>query len=483
MVGLRWAHRLVGIVSVAFLARLLAPEDFGLVALATATIAFLDLFGQTQVDVALIRNHDVSRELYDSAWTMDILRAAAVAVVIAAIALPAAAWFSEPRLERVLYAVAVIQLVVSFQNIGTVQFRKHLHFQRDFLFEFSSRIAGTVLTIAAAYVLRDYWALVVGIALQGCSRLAMSYALSDYRPRLCVARLREIFGFSKWMIVQNLTYGLREQAPVFAVSRLLNVEALGLFNVAKEVSAFVTTELRAPVRRALYPGFARMSLENGALKAGAIDAFAILLFLSLPISTGLYVVADLIIPVLLGPRWLPAVPLLQILAIVGIIQSFGINTHLVLNRLGRPKVNALAGAVFLTFFAPALFWATATHGTQGAAWAIVAGSALLTLTEYVIMNRVLGIRAGELVVHAWRPVISAACMVIMLDFARSSVAGPLDGRIAPVVLLAGMVALGAVVYGATAWIAWRLSGAGPGAERHVLSTLGRIVPARWLLGA
>src|SRR6185295_2769605 len=196
---------------------------------------------------------------------------------------------------------------------------KDLRFNREFLFEFSNRVAGAVVTTVSAYILRNHLALVAGIAFQSVSRVVLSYVLSNYRPRLSSKRFREIFHFSKWIAVQNFSYGLREQAPVFAVSRLLNVQSVGLFGAAKEISGLVTAELRAPVRRALYPGFARLSLESGALKAGYLNAFSILLLLSLPISTGVFAVADLIVDVVLGPQWLSAVPVLKVLALLGIV--------------------------------------------------------------------------------------------------------------------------------------------------------------------
>jgi lipopolysaccharide exporter len=474
MVGLRFGHRLVGLVSITFLARLLTPQDFGVVALATTVVGFLDLFGQTQVDLALIRDQGTDRKLYDSAWTLDILRGAAVTLVLVVIGAPAAAFFSEPRVEAVLYAVAAIQLVASFQNIGTVEFRKRLRFGRDFVFELSCRVAGAALTIAAAYFLRNHWTLVLGIALQTCSRVALSYVLSDYRPRMSFARFREIFHFSKWVVFQNLFYGLREQAPVFTVSRLLNFEAVGIFNVAREISAFVTTELRSPIRRALYPGFARLSLETGALKAGYIDAFAIMLLLSLPMSAGLYIVAPLLVEVILGPGWLSAVPLLEVLAFLGIIQSFGANTPLVLNRIGKPKVNAIAGGVHFIVFVPALLWSTARFGIIGAAWSIVISSGALLIAEYAIMYRVLSVRLSEMFAQAWRPMLAAVCMTWALIIIRNNLGEPAGG-FALLVLLVLFVFGGAIIYGAILLAAWKLSGARPGAERHMLQVIGHLI--------
>jgi lipopolysaccharide exporter len=480
MVGVRWMHRFVGLISIAVVARLLAPEDFGLVALATTVVAFLELFGQVQVDVALMRTQGADRDLYNSAWTLELLRGIALTLVLAILASPAAAFFSEPRVRSILYVIAVIQLLSSLQNIGTVEFRKELRFEREFLFEFSARIVGATLTIAAAYVLRNHWALVVGLAFHAMGRVSLSFVLSSYRPRLCFTRFGEIFHFSKWMILQNFAYGVREQVPTFAVSRLLHVEVLGFFNAAREISALVTTELRAPIRRALYPGFTHLSMKSDALKVGYIDAFAILLLLSLPISAGLFAVADLTIAVFLGQQWMSSVPLVKILAMLGIVQSFGANTPLILNRIGRPELNAVAGIGYLLIFIPALFWATARYGVVGTAWALVYSGGLSILTEYALMRTVLRVRFSEIAVHCWRPILAAACMLAVLMFARNSLHDVIQGFPA-VVLLAGMVVLGAIVYCSTALFAWWMSGAGAGAERRVLEMLTGMRPRIRLL--
>jgi O-antigen/teichoic acid export membrane protein len=253
----------------------------------------------------------------------------------------------------------------------------------------------------------------------------------------------------------------------------LSLEILGLFNLAREISALVTSELRAPIRRVLYPGFARMPVEGGLLRSGYIDAFAILLLLSLPLSVGLYTLAPLLVEVVLGPRWLPAVPLLEVLALLGIVQSFGANTYLVINRIGKPMWNAAGGGVQLILFVPALVWATVRFGAIGAAWTIVAATAFMLLAEYFIMRRVLHVRICDMAAHAWRPVIGAGFMTMVMLIARRSAPAP-GGALGAVLMLAVGVALGAMVYGGTVFAAWRWSGAGPGAERQIINALGQL---------
>jgi O-antigen/teichoic acid export membrane protein len=476
MVGLRTLDRLVGVISMTILARILVPGDFGLVSLAMTTAAFLEMFGQTQIDVALIRDRQADRSLYDSAWTMDILRGVVLALILVAVANPVASFFSEARVAPVLYAVAAIQIVGSFENVGVVDFRKDMRFGREFRYRLTSRAVGATLTVALAILWRSHWALVAGIGLQSACRVGLSYAMSPYRPKPALSRIGEIFGFSKWIIAQNLFLGLKDQAPVFLIGKLVNVEVLGFFNLAKEISAFVTTELRAPIRRALYPGFARMSMETGELRTGFLASFAVMLVLSLPLAVGLYLLAPAVVEILFGPRWAPAVPLLEILAINGIVQSFGPSSHLVYNRIGRPRLTAILNGTYLLLFLPSLVWGASRYGAAGAAWAIVATSGLIIFADFAIMCRLLAIDFRLLLGHVWRPVLAAACMGVVLAVLEASLGAPAGGMHA-LAMLAILTVVGALVYGGTLLVAWRASGGAPGAERHILRALEGIFAA------
>src|SRR5690348_14630784 len=118
MVAARLALRSIGLVSTVFLARLLRPEDFGLVALAMALVGTLEMLGNFSFDLALIREGRATREHYDTVWTLTIIRSAAVAVVLAALARPAASFFSDPRVEAIVYCLAVATFLEGLQNVG-----------------------------------------------------------------------------------------------------------------------------------------------------------------------------------------------------------------------------------------------------------------------------------------------------------------------------------------------------------------------------
>ncbi|MBV8651692.1 MAG: oligosaccharide flippase family protein, partial [Alphaproteobacteria bacterium] len=163
MVALRMCNRVIGIISTIILARLLVPEDFGLISLAATFQGLIETMSEFALDLALIRTKDASRTLYDSAWTFSVLRGLAIALVVVALSNEVAAYYGQPGLRNVMSWLAITAFLQGFQNIGVVDFRKMMDFRKDFLFSVSGRILGTMVTIIVAIWLRSYWALVIGL--------------------------------------------------------------------------------------------------------------------------------------------------------------------------------------------------------------------------------------------------------------------------------------------------------------------------------
>ena len=135
------AERLLSLVSVSILARLLVPSDFGLVALATSTLALLEVFGAFGLDIALIRQPNVNRTHFDAAWTFNVLFGCAIALLGAGLALLARWFYDDPRLLPVILSLGASRAIAGFENIGIVRFRKDLQFDREFRFALVKRLA------------------------------------------------------------------------------------------------------------------------------------------------------------------------------------------------------------------------------------------------------------------------------------------------------------------------------------------------------
>jgi O-antigen/teichoic acid export membrane protein len=152
MVLMRLVIRAAGLVNMVILARLLVPEDFGLIAMAMLVVGAIDIVSEFNFDVVLIKKQAASRADYDTAWTLSIIRGAVVCLLLIAVADPAAELFDEPRLAAVAAVLALSPLLLGLQNIGVVDFRKRLDFRRDFLLMAGAKVVAVVVTVGLALI-------------------------------------------------------------------------------------------------------------------------------------------------------------------------------------------------------------------------------------------------------------------------------------------------------------------------------------------
>lgn len=470
MVLMRLAIRGIGLVSTLVLARLLVPEDFGLIAMSTSILFAVEALSQFSFDIALIRDSKASRAEYDTAWTLGIIRGWVTGALVVVFAVPIGHAFVEPRLPLVLCGLAVATVLEGYQNIGIVDLRKDLRFREEFIFLVTQKVMSFGVTIVLAVILRQYWALLAGIVIGRVGGTVLSYMMSDYRPRHCLTQWRPLFNFSKWLLLNNI-FHLLSRADVYIIARYFGAHDLGLYNVSSEIASLPSTELVAPIQRAIYPGFAKLASDAERLKKSYVDGLAILLMLAVPASTGIAVLADPIVRALLGPNWIAAVPLLQILSLHGLIRLSGANAGSVLLAVGQPKVITLLMIIYLAILGPSLVIGIVLGGLAGACWGLLASAALNLILSYGVLIRALHLSLRVIGAAIWRCWLAAA---IMAAIVRGALSLPVPGLDLPAVQLGAGIVVGAVAYVAALLGLWRLAGRPQGAEQMTLAAIARV---------
>ena len=475
MVALRWSRKGLGFGHVLILAWIVGPEDFGLVAMAMPVYALFEVLGQFGFDAVLIQNQQADRRHYDTAWTLQLLRGVIIAGLLLAFAPAIAGLIGDPRLANIYYALAILAVADGCQNIGVVDFRKNMQFDKEYVFMFLPRIAMVATTIPIAFlVLPNYWALVIGIIVARCFRSGLSYVMAPYRPRLSLAVWREILNFSKWVLASSILEFVSRKADIFIIGRLAGAGAVGLYDLAREISQFATSELIIPVSRAVLPGYAKLGGEHGRLSWAYVNVLAVVLMLGLPLAAGIGLTGDLIIRVAFNERWLAAVPLVKVLAIYGVLASCVGSAHQLFVAIGRPNITTYLGLARVAVLLPLLVWGTFNFGPVGAAWALVADGVVRIFLNYGALYRVIGLHPGRILAQAWRTIASAAAMVAIVIGTRSAI-GPVAGTPAEIAALLQLVAVGASSYVGVHLGLWALSGCPSGPERHMLSFARRLL--------
>jgi len=472
MTAARMGVRFLGLLSTLVLARLLTPADFGLIALAMSVVKLVETLSEFGFEMPLIQKRDATRDDFDTAWTLNVMLAGIICTLIAVAAPFAASFYSEPRIEAILYFVAAGHFFLAFQNIGTVQFRRQLDFKRDFALQVAQKVCMVAVAIPLAFAVRSYWALVGGIVAGNVAAVIVSYAFLPYRPRFCLKSWRTLFGFSKWIQVSSMLRYLRDRGFVLVMGRALDAGSVGLFSVAKEIGSVANETLIGPINRAVFPGYSRLANDAERLRDAYKSTLGLIALLAVPASTGLAAISNLLVPVALGPQWQTAAPLLTLLALGGATRALSASTASVLYATGQPRQQTLTVAIQAVTLLPMIAAGVIYKGLEGAAWAYLLHSIIVVSPVcYAIVFRTTPIRVSDAWDPLWRPAISAAIMFAVTKPIAIAWASPETWIALPRLL--GVTLIGALVFIGCIALLWQLSGRPEGAEKALLR---RIAP-------
>ncbi len=473
VIGWRLFTRAAGLLSTLVLVRLLVAENFGLMTLATGLAQAIDALSSLGVEEAVIRERQPDRDLYDSAFTINLIRGAATAALIAAAAWPVARFFADRRLLPVLLALACGALVAGGENIGIVDFRRDIRFHKEFVLLAIPRLAGIAVAISLAFLLHSYVALLAATLVAIVARVGLGYAMHPFRPRLRLPAWRRIAGFSVWSWLLSLGTLLNERADSFVIGRVFGLADVGIFALGAEIAALPTTELISPLSRVCFSGFAAArggSAGPDETAATFLRVIAATTLLTLPAGIGLSMVAAPIVRLAFGPGWDAAIPVVQLLGAALVVTVLGYVSYALMNAHGRLSGLAAIQALTLAARLALLLALVPRAGLTGAAAAVGVSAILENLLYFALAQRFLGLRGAALLAATWRSLAGVAVMAAAL-----AALGPgwREAAGSPAAGLVQATLLGAVLYAATVALCWRAAGRPPGAERDLLGLVAR----------
>ena len=206
VLGLRFSCRVLSFIRTIILARLLAPEDFGLLGIAMLSIAFLDTFSMTGFETALIQKDKNIDSYLDTAWTVSAIRGIILFIVLFFSSPLISNFFNSPDASLVIKVIAISTLINGFKNLGIVFFQKELEFHKQYILEITATLTNLIVAIILAFILRNVWALVWSGLAANFARLILSYKLHSYRPKIKFEeeKFKELFGFGKWVLGSSI---------------------------------------------------------------------------------------------------------------------------------------------------------------------------------------------------------------------------------------------------------------------------------------
>jgi lipopolysaccharide exporter len=467
-IALRWAVRLLGLASTVFLVRFLTPRDFGIVAIAMLVVGMIEIFSETGQRLALIRHPAPTREHYDSAWTISILIGLALGTLIFAVAPVTMHYFHEAESVTVMHFLALRAVLGGFENIGVVMLRRNLNFSRLFKYSIWVKLTSFVVTIPLAFVLRNYWALVFGIIMSQLASVVLSYVMHPYRPRICFAKVRELWSFSTWALFKHVGNYASARLDEFLVGGLFGAASMGRYNVSADIATAATNEINAPMIATLFPVMSTIQSQPDKLRALYLRSLYLSGLLCVSTSVGVAVSAREIVDVVLGYQWHSTEHLIIYLALAGGLLGLSQSVYTFLDVIGQPRLGArLMWTRALALAAVLVPTGYLLHSMEAIAAARLAVMAAVLPGMFIPLRQSLGLTLHDVAATLWRPLAAGAVMAAIVPMMGIIPAGYLELR------LAAKVVLGIASYTAALYGLWYLTGRPVGPERDVLDRLCR----------
>jgi O-antigen/teichoic acid export membrane protein len=447
--GVKWSTlqilgaRLMTLLVFVVLARILEPTAFGLVTLAAVFVALMQVFIDQGFSQAIVQRQTIEPGHLDSAfWSSVLLSCLLTAAAVAGAGL-IADLMGEPELESVLRWLSLSLVVTALGSTPEAILRRELAFRSLAIRQLAAAAAGGAVGVGAALLGYGVWSLVAQLLVQSAVGSLILWIAVPWRPGLDVswAYFRDLFSFGSNIVAMNMVNFLNRRSDDLMIGAVLGTRALGYYSIGYRILLLLTDVMTRTIESVAFPLFAKVQGDLARLRRGYLIATQISAAIATPVFLAVAALAPQLIAVAFGPGWEPAVPVMQVLALIGVLHASLFFNSTVLVATGQPRtalfittVNAVSNVIA---FAIAVQW-----GIVAVAAAYVIRGYLLSPLPVLMVKRVIDFRLSEYVRRFAIPLGCSAPMVAVMLALREALAP----RVADVVVIAPVAAVGALTY-------------------------------------
>ena len=437
--------------------RILEPSDYGLFAMTSVVLVFLNFLSGYGFVSALIQSEKVEPIRIRQAFGMLILLNGGLALIqLFAVAPLAAAYFQEPVVADMLRWQSLIYLATPLLILPEAMLTRNLDFRKPAIINLTSAFVGAAVALYMALNGYGVWTLVFApVAIFWTRAIALVFG-TGFRvmPSFNFKGAGSIFAFGTTMLVSHGFWIIQSQCDIFIAGRRFDNHDLGLYAEALFLTQIFAAKFVPPLNEVAFPAYARLQNDRAALSAGFLKAVRLIMLISCPFYLGMAVAAEPLVAGVMGPKWIEAAPLVAILALAMPGMTLQILFHPALNALGLPQVtmrNSMFGALLM----PTVYLYAVQYGSTGLAWGwLVAFPILLAFTIYQARPHV-GFTIGGLVGAVLPGLGAALIMGAVVWLADRYLVMWIWHEIPALLHLALLTSLGAAIYGALLWFGAR----------------------------
>jgi lipopolysaccharide exporter len=373
--------RLVQIGATVVLARLLVPEDFGLVALALTISIFLGLVASLGLGGVYVVRQDLDELEEGTYLTMFLAMGAGFAVVMAALSPLAARVFAEPRLDDIVLGLAVMVFFSGGLNwFYEALMQRELEFRNRFAAQMVQAVTYAVTGIVLAALGAGVWSLVAAQIAAAAAYAVALLALAPYRVRPAWDRAAAAEGVrgGSGFLVQTVTGFAAQNVDILVVGRVLGAARLGFYSMAVRLCELPTWFVAESVAKVTFPAFARMRHRGEDVTPAFLSALKLVAFVTCPLGILLSGAAEPIALVVFGEQWAGMIGPLAVLGIWAAVKPVRNTIAWLLNSVGHQAILGRISLAMLVLLVPTVYVAARFGGITEVAWVVLGESVLAT---------------------------------------------------------------------------------------------------------
>jgi PST family polysaccharide transporter len=374
----KWGMEAISFLSFVSLSRLLDPEAFGLVAMASVFTAFAQIFLDQGFSAAIVQRADLERGHLDTAfWTSVLTGVLLTAGGIAASGL-VAAFFQEPRLAPVLSWLSLSFLLGALSSTQMAILRRKLGFKSLAARSMAATVVGGIVGVSMAFAGFGVWSLVAQILANGLTGAIVLWGASDWRPGFNVSKkhFKELFVFGVAIVGSKISVFFSRRSDDFLIGHFLGATMLGYYTIGYRLLLVMMRLFTGIINSVAFPTFSRLEQNPERMRRAFYNVTQYTSLLAFPVFIGLAALAPELVPALFGGKWATSIPVMQILALTGIVQSVLVFNGSVIKASGKPSWHL--GIMLLNSVCSVIGFLLAVR------WGIVAVAASFVMVGYLL---------------------------------------------------------------------------------------------------
>jgi len=452
--GAIWSHvsllagKLIVFVNTIVLARLLVPEDFGLVAISLIVLAYLEAVAGLGSGAAVVWRHGDPERTAAVSMSIGLAGAVIAGAVTFAAAPLFASFFNDARIADITRVLSLCFLLSCPASVFSSLLQRRMAFGSRALSEIAKALVKGIVGIALAAAGFGAWSLVYGHIAGQLIGLILLWRLSDWSPRLSLDRtiLADVLKYGSAIALIELLGMAIKNSDYLVIAHRFDSSLLGVYVLGFALIDQAVISICWAASQALFPAYSLVQMDRKALRRAYRGSLAGVAAVTFPAAAGIGLVAEPAVQLFYGEKWMAAVPIVHVLSVYAMISVLGFNLGDVYKATGRPHVLTLISIVNLAMAVPIFLFAS-RWGIVGVAGGQVVVATIITVVNWVVASRLIGMDAGVLIGAVRAPLVATlvmigSCLAIDLGIAGTSTA----------VRLVVLIGAGVVSYCVTLWL-------------------------------